>query len=71
METHRLRAIAYEVFKTLNDQNPSFIREMFHCCPNITICKGNLYVHSRNATTFGNKNLSPLGAHMELYPWKY
>ena len=29
METQRLRGIAYEAFKTLNDLNPNFMKEKF------------------------------------------
>ena len=29
METRRLRGIAYEAFKTLNDLNPNFMKEKF------------------------------------------
>ena len=35
METQRLRSRAYEVFKTLNDLNPNFMKEIFYRSSNI------------------------------------
>ena len=33
MEVKWLRTLAIEIFKTLNNQNPSFIREIFYRSP--------------------------------------
>ena len=43
MEVKRLRILAIEIFKTLNNQNPSFMREIFYRSPSVshkkqTIC---------------------------------
>ena len=64
METQWLRAIPYEVFKTLYDLNPNFMKETFYCFPNLTHRKGNLDVHFRNREKFGNKSLRSLGAYV-------
>ena len=55
MEAQRLRAIAYEVFETSDDLNTNFMKEVFYHTPNLTLRKGNLYVHSRITVKFGNK----------------
>ena len=42
-ETWRLRDIAKEVFKSFNDLNSNFMKEIFHCSPNQTHRKDSLY----------------------------
>ena len=64
METQRLRAITYQVFRTLNDLNPNFMKEIFYRSPKQAHRKGNLYVHSQNAIKFENKSLRSLGTHI-------
>ena len=64
MEGRRLRAIAYEVFKTLNDLNPNLMTEIFYLCPNLSHRKDNLYVHSRSTIKFRNKILRSIGEHI-------
>ena len=36
MEVKKLRTLAIEIFKTLNNQNPSFMREMFYRSPYVS-----------------------------------
>ena len=60
----RLRAKAYEIFQTLGDLNPNFMKEIFCLCPNLTHKKDNLYVHSRNTAKPRNKSLRSLGTHI-------
>ena len=60
MKTQRLRAITYKVFRTLNDLNPNFMKEIFYCSPKQAHRKGNLYVHSQNAVKVRNKSLRSL-----------
>ena len=55
MGTQRLRAIAYEIFKTLNDLNLNFTTKIFHRFLNLTYRKDNLYVHSQSTIKFGKK----------------
>ena len=60
METKRLRTMVYEIFKTLNNLNPVFMKDIFHYSPNVTHKKHNLYIHIQNTTKFGNKSLRAL-----------
>ena len=64
METKRLCTIVYEIFKTLNNLNPHFMKDIFHYSPNVTHKKHNLYIHTQNTTKFGNKSLRAFGANI-------
>ena len=64
METKRLRTMVYEIFKTLNNLNPVFMKDIFHYSPNVTHKKHNLYIHTQNTTKFGNKSLRAFGANI-------
>ena len=67
MEIRRLRTLVLKIFKTLNDMNPNYMKEIFHLSPYRTHKKYDLFVHSRNTTKFGNHSLKVLGAHI----WNY
>ena len=45
-----LRTMVYEVFKTLNNLNPVFMKDIFHCSPNVTRKKHNLYIHTESCS---------------------
>jgi len=62
MEIKRLRSLAVEVFKTLNDMNPTYMKEIFYLSPYETHKKYDLYVQKRNTTKYGNHSLRVLGA---------
>ena len=64
METKRLRTMVYEIFKTLNNLNPVFMKDIFHYSPNVTHKKHNLYIHTQNTAKFGNKSLRAFGANI-------
>ena len=64
MEVKRLRILITEIFKTLNDSNPVFMKDIFHYCQNKSHKKHNLHVHSRNTSRYGNNSLRILGAHI-------
>ena len=64
MEARRLLAIAYKVFKTLNDLNSNLMTEIFYLCPNLSHRKDNLYIHSRSPIKFRNKILRSIGEHI-------
>ena len=64
METKRLRRIVYEIFKTLNNLNPVFLKDIFHYSPNVTRKKHNLYIQTQDTTKFGNKSLRDFGANI-------
>ena len=64
VETKRLRTMVYEIFKTLNNLNPVFMKDVFHNSPNVTHKKHDLYIHTQNTTKFGNKSLRVFGANI-------
>ena len=64
MEIKRLRTLATEIFKTLNDINPNYMKEIFYLSPHETHKKYDLFVHSRNTTKYGNHSLRVLGPHI-------
>ena len=46
MEVKRLRTLALEVFKTLNNLNPDFMKDIFYLSPYQTLKKCYIFVHS-------------------------
>ena len=64
MEVKRLRILITEIFKTLNDSNPVFMKDIFHYCQSKSHNEHNLHVHSRNTSRYGNNSLRILGAHI-------
>ena len=61
MEVKRLRILAIEIFKTLNDMNPSFMKNIFTLKTNAKIRPTDLLVKRHNSATYGDKSLSVLG----------
>ena len=55
MEIKRLRNLATENFKTVNNLNSSFVKENAKVGPN------NIVLKSHNSATYGDKNLITLG----------
>ena len=47
METRTLRMMVGEIFKTLNNLNPVFMKYIFHYSPNVTHKKHDLYIHTQ------------------------
>ena len=39
------------------------MKDIFHCSPNVTHEKHNLYIHTQNTTKSGNKSLRAFGTH--------
>ena len=64
MEIRRLRSLALEVFKTLNDLNPNFMKEIFYYLPHSTHRKHDIFVHSRKTAKYSDKSLKTLGPHI-------
>ena len=67
MEIKRLRTLATEIFKKLNDISPNFMKKIICLSPHETHKKCVLFFHSRNTTKYGNHSLRVLGPHI----WKY
>ena len=64
MEVKRLCILAIEIFKTLHNQNLSFMREIFYRSPSVSHKKQNLFVQSHKTATFGYKSLKTSGPQM-------
>ena len=61
MEIKRLRNLATEIFKTVNNLSPSFIKNIFTSKENAKVCPNNIVVKSHNSATYGDKSLMTLG----------
>ena len=64
MDIRRLRTLALEIFKTVNNLNPGFMKEIFYYCPYNTHRKYDIFVCSRNTSSFGDNSLRALGPHI-------
>ena len=61
MEVNRMRSLALEVFKTFNNLNPSFMKDIFVKNSTAKSKKSNLQVHYRRTVRYGDKSLIALG----------
>ena len=63
MEVKRLRVLAIEIFKTLNDLNPAYMKNIFHRSVNRTSerFKFNIQSQTFNQVKFGKNSLRVLG----------
>ena len=64
MEVKRLKTLALEVFKTLNNMNPEYMNEIFHKTAFFTHRPLNLQVNKNSTTKYGNKFLECLIPHI-------
>ena len=64
IEIRRLRILVLEVFKTVNNLNPDFMKYVSYFSPCNTHRKYDIFVYNRNTTSFGDKSLGALGAHI-------
>ena len=64
MEVKHLRTLALEIFKTLNNLNPEYMKEIFYKTTNLTHRPFNIKVNQNNTTKYGNKSLRSLGPHI-------
>ena len=64
MEVKRLRTLILEVFRTLNNMNPEYMKEIFHKTAFTTYRPLNLEVIENQTTKYGNKSLTCLGTHI-------
>ena len=67
MEVKRLRILALDVFKTLDNMNPEYMKEIFHKTALAKRRPLNLGVNENHTTKYGNKSLRCLGPHI----WKF
>ena len=61
MEIKRLRNLALEMFKTINNLNLSFMKSIFSTKLNARVRTNDILVKTRKSATFGNKSLATLG----------
>ena len=64
MEIKRLRTLALEIFKTLNNLNPDYMKEIFCKNKNLTHRPFDIKVNQNNTTKYGCKSLKSLGPHI-------
>ena len=61
MEVKRLRTLALEIFQTLNDMNPEYLKDIFIQNTSSVRNYNNLIVHAHRTATYGDKSLKTLG----------
>ena len=64
MEVRKLRTLALETFKTLNDLNPAFMKNLFAKREVSKRRKNNLEIPNRNTVKYGDKSIRSLGPHI-------
>ena len=64
MEVKRRRTLVLKVFKTLNNMNPEYIKEIFQKTSFSTHRPLNLDVNESKTTNYRNKSLRCLGPHI-------
>ena len=63
MDVKRLRTLALDVFNTLNNMNPEYMKEIFHEAVFTTHRTLNLEVNENHTTKYGIKSQRYLGFH--------
>ena len=66
MEIRRLGSVAMKIFKTINNLNPSFMKELFVMRKGSYKRKYDLCIPTRNTVSFGDNSIKTLGPHI----WK-
>ena len=61
MEIKRLRTLATEIFKTINNINPSYMKNIFTPKINAKIRPHDVIVRHHDTATYGDKSLTTLG----------
>ena len=61
MEIKRIRTLAIEIFKTVNNMNPSFMKNIFSPKTDARVRPNNIIVKAHNSATYGDKSLTTLG----------
>ena len=64
MEVRRLRTLALETIKTLNDLNRAFMKNLFEKREVSKRSKNNLEIPNQNTVTYGYKSIRSLGPHI-------
>jgi len=61
MKIKRIKTLATEIFKTINDLNPTFMKNIFTSKITAKVRPYDLQVKTRNSEKYGNKSLMALG----------
>ena len=64
MEVRRLRTLALETIKTLNDSNQALMKNLFAKREVLKRRKNNLETPNRNTAKYGDKTVRSLGPHI-------
>ena len=64
MEVRRLRTLALETVKTLNDLNTAFMKNLFAKRDVSKRRKNNLEIPNRNTVKLGDRSMRSLGSHI-------
>ena len=71
MEIRRLRTLAVEIFKTLNEINPPYMKNIFTPKENAKVRQNDIIVTRINTSRFGTQSLRSLGSNIKsetLFP---
>ena len=63
MQITRLRCLALEIFKTVNNLNPYYMNEIFSKTTNLAHRLLDIHVNQNNTTKYRNNSLWSLGPH--------
>ena len=70
MEIKRLRVSATEIFKTRNDINPSYVKNIFISKAITKFCQNDIEVSYHKTTSYGDESLNILGLEILNHrPW--
>ena len=61
MQIKRIKQLAIEIFKTVNNLNPDFMKNIFTSKQNARVRPHDLLVRSHNTATYGDKSLKIVG----------
>ena len=61
MKIRRIKTLAIEIFKTVNELKPHFMKTIFTSKTNSRVRPFDLLVKSRNTEKYGSKSLMALG----------
>ena len=64
MEVKRPRTLGLEIFKTLNNVNPAFMKEIFHRSKWLAHRTNNIQINVHKTAKYDDKSLRTLGPHI-------
>ena len=64
MKIKRLRCLALEIFKTLNNMNPYYMKQIFSQTTNLTHRRLEMNINQNNTSKYRNNGLRSLGLYI-------